>query len=239
MRVPGRQAMNTDRRSVRRILTRELLSDDRFIDTFKAQLPPGSVVRSSQELETSLRMLLGGRDPRADVHVFGYGSLMWNPAVDHREIVKGRIHGWHRSFCIRAVVGRGSAEIPGLMLGLDRGGSCNGALIRIAAAVARQELSVIWRREMLSAVYDARWVDAVGADGIGRRAITFVVNRGHPRYTRGLTVEQMASMINAGRGTLGSCRDYFDETMQKLDSLGIIDSRMESLRIATQAGPRR
>jgi cation transport protein ChaC len=231
--------MKPDRRAAPRILTRELLTDDSFIDRFKAQLPVGSVVRSAQELAVSLGGFLSSHDGLSDVHVFGYGSLMWNPVVDHVEVIRGRIHGWHRSFCIRAVAGRGSAEVPGLMLGLDRGGSCNGVVLRIAAAIAREELSVIWRREMLSAVYEARWVDAVGADGIERRAITFVVNRGHPRYVRGLTVEQMASMINSGRGPLGSCRDYFDETIEKLDSLGITDSAMESLRSATRGGQRR
>jgi cation transport protein ChaC len=231
--------MTSDRRAARRILTRELLIDDSFIDSFKAQLPAGSIVRSSQELAASLDGFMSARDGLSDVHVFGYGSLMWNPVVDHVEVVRGRVHGWHRSFCIRSIAGRGSAETPGLMLALDRGGSCNGLVLRIAGAIAHQELSVIWRREMLSAVYDARWVDAVGADGIERRAITFVVNRSHARYVRGLTVEQMASMINAGRGALGSCRDYFDETMEKLDALGITDSTMESLRIATGAERRR
>jgi glutathione-specific gamma-glutamylcyclotransferase len=42
----------------------------------------------------------------------------------------------------------------------------------------------------------------------------------------------MARMINTGAGSLGTCREYFDATLRKLESLGIRDAGMERLRAA-------
>ena len=34
--------------------------------------------------------------PGAMVWVFGYGSLIWNPAFDYNEMRTGTLHGYHR-----------------------------------------------------------------------------------------------------------------------------------------------
>lgn len=197
-----------------------------------AQLPADARLRTAEELDASIESILSLRDGDAAVHVFGYGSLMWNPAVEHTGAARpAKVHGWHRSFCLRSVIGRGSQERPGLMLALDRGGACHGLLLQIEPRKVRDELRVLWRREMLTEVYEARWVTA-NADGMPVRAITFTVNRSHPRYTRSLSPDEMARMINTGAGSLGTCREYFDATLQKLEALGIRDAGMERLRCA-------
>ncbi len=74
----------------------------------------------------------------AGAWVFAYGSLIWNPAIHYVERRFARVHGWHRSFCLSTLAGRGSPELPGLVLGLDRGGACTGAAFLIAEdALAR------------------------------------------------------------------------------------------------------
>lgn len=212
-------------------VTRQGLLDDAFMSKFYAQLPADARPRTADELEASIEAMLSQHERGAAVHVFGYGSLMWNPAVDHAGAFPAKVHGWHRSFCLRSIIGRGSLERPGLMLGLDRGGACHGMLLRIDAAKARNELLVLWRREMFTEVYDARWVTAHVA-GEPVRAIAFTVNRSHPRYTKQLPLEEMTRMINTGAGSLGSCREYFDATLQHLAELGIRDAGMERLRAA-------
>ena len=96
--------------------------------------------------------------PDQDVWVFGYGSLMWNPAFHHVELRPARLHGWHRSFCLWNTFGRGSPEKPGLMLALQPGGACAGVALRIAADAVPSELGVLWNREMLTGAYLPRWV---------------------------------------------------------------------------------
>jgi cation transport protein ChaC len=196
-----------------------------------AQLPPGARLRTAEELEASIEAILSRHGRDTAVHVFGYGSLMWNPAVEYASVRPAKVHGWHRSFCLRSIVGRGSQERPGLMLALDRGGACQGVLLEIEPRKVRDEMRVLWRREMLTEVYQARWVVAV-ADGAPVRAITFTVDRSHPRYTKNLSLNEMARMINTGAGSLGTCREYFDATLQKLASLGMHDVGMERLRTA-------
>jgi glutathione-specific gamma-glutamylcyclotransferase len=212
-------------------VTRDGILSDAFMAQVYAQLPADARLRTAEELEASIEAVLAESDRDAAVHVFGYGSLMWNPAVEHSGVHPAKVHGWHRSFCLRSIIGRGSRERPGLMLALDRGGACHGLLLQIPAQRVRDELRVLWRREMLTDVYEARWVMAV-ANGAPVRAITFVVNRSHPRYIKGMAPREMARMINTGAGTLGTCREYFDATIQKLASLGIRDAGMERLRAA-------
>ncbi|WP_229257382.1 gamma-glutamylcyclotransferase [Duganella callida] len=43
-----------------------------------------------------------------------------------------RVDGWHRSFCLSITALRATAESPGLMLALARGGCCHGAAYRLA-----------------------------------------------------------------------------------------------------------
>jgi cation transport protein ChaC len=212
-------------------VTREGILDDAFIAKVYAQLPADARLRTPDELEASMEAMLSRHVDDAALHVFGYGSLMWNPAVDHAGARRANVHGWHRSFCLRSTIGRGSQDKPGLMLALDRGGACHGLLLQIEARKVRDELRVLWRREMLTDVYQARWVTAHVGDA-PVPAITFTVNRAHSRYTRGLPLHDMARMINTGAGSLGTCRDYFDATLDKLDALGIRDAGMERLRAA-------
>jgi len=210
-------------------VSRDGLLNDDFMAQVYAQLPADTRLRTTEELEASIDGILSRHDRDSAVHVFGYGSLMWNPAVEHVGVRPAKVHGWHRAFCLRSVIGRGTQERPGLMLALDRGGTCKGLLLEIEPHKVRDELRVLWRREMLSDVYLARWVTA-DVEGMSVSAITFTVNRSHLRYTRTLTLHEMARMINTGAGSLGTCREYFDATLQRLESLGIRDAGMERLR---------
>src|SRR5258706_7397919 len=105
--------------------TRARLCDWNVLSAVRAAAPVGMKCRCDAELESSLELVLRAHDQAADLHVFGYGSLMWNPALDYTRAEPARVHGWHRRFCLRTLVGRGSESEPGLMLALDRGGACN------------------------------------------------------------------------------------------------------------------
>jgi cation transport protein ChaC len=131
-------------------ITRERLQSGAHLRAIRARAGPDFVLRSDQELEASLDATLTGSVPGEDVWVFGYGSLMWNPAFLYTERRLGLVRGYHRRFCLWQTRGRGTPECRGLTLALDRGGVCRGMAFRIAASVAREELLLVWRREMLS-----------------------------------------------------------------------------------------
>src|SRR5262249_20153677 len=136
-------------------ITRHSLSDGSLQAALRAAVPPGLILRSEAELEATLTEALREHDAAEDLRVFGYGSLMWNPGLDVLDRSIARVPGWHRSFSLRLLFGRGSPEAPGAMLALDRGGTCRGMLFCIAAAKVRNELHLLWRREMLGGAYDA------------------------------------------------------------------------------------
>lgn len=222
--------MSDDRRTTDSVyaMTRERLARGTLLQALRADPPAGMTVRSDAELERTLRTTLDRHAPGRDLHVFAYGSLMWNPALDVAGSSVARVDGWHRAFCLRLVIARGTPEQPGAMLALDRGGKCDGVLYRIDAAKVEAELRLLWRREMLADSYEPRWV-AAQVDGQSIRALTFVVNRSHDRYLGGCTLDRVAHMIRTGRGPLGTSRDYFDSTVQALTRLGLHDAGIERL----------
>ena len=153
---------------------------------------------------------------------------MWNPIIHYVERRSGQIFGFHRAFCLRTSMGRGTLEFPGLTLGLDRGGSCRGILFRVAADVAEHELDFVWGREMLSRAYVPRLMNAHLGDG-DVRAIAFVINRDHNGYAGNLTIKETADAIATAHGRLGRCSEYLENTVLHLDELGIDDGPMHRL----------
>lgn len=191
---------------------------------------------SAEDRASSLEATLSDVAPDRDVWVFGYGSLMWNPAFHHVEQRPARLHGWHRRFCLWNTFGRGSPEKPGLMLALEPGGACAGVALRIAAPQVRSELGVLWNREMLTGAYLPRWVRLASTHG-PVEAVTFVVNRAHPRYTGRLPAEHVAQLLAHARGPLGECREYLEQTVAELARHGARDGAMHALLRAVRALP--
>jgi cation transport protein ChaC len=205
-------------------ITRETLRDGSLIEAARRRMTPGMEMRSDAEIAACLDTVLAGHPPHEDVWLFGYGSLMWNPAMHFSETRGGRVLGWHRKYCLWLEAGRGTPEKPGLMLGLDRGGAAAGALFRVPADQARTELLLPFRRELFTHSYDARWVSVATREGV-IRAVTFVVNRAAVRYVQRLDLELVAHHIASASGVLGSCMEYLHQTLQALDVLGL-DDRM-------------
>lgn len=207
---------------------RERLAKGTLLESLRARPPSGVSIRSDAELDRSLDDALRGHAPGRDLHVFGYGSLMWNPALEVVHSQVALVQGWHRRFCLRMLFGRGTPEQPGAMLALDRGGSCRGLLLRIEAAKVHAEARLLWRREMLAGSYDARWVQ-VRCGETAIRALTFVANRRHARYIAAEPLHRIAHLIRTGKGPLGTSIAYFERTVSTLERLGIRDAGMERL----------
>lgn len=194
-------------------------------------LQSGLAVRvlSEAELQESIRETLRRQKPNSDVWLFAYGSLIWNPIFRFVEHRVGSIHGFHRRFCLWTPLGRGTPDNPGLVLGLDKGGSCRGIAFRIAAVDVLSELLLVWRREMVVASYIPTWVKV--SDGKqGLQAIAFVVNRHHQSYAGNVSFETTVDSIATASGELGSCADYLMQTVDGLMTVGIKDKQLLRLR---------
>ena len=189
---------------------------------------------SAEEREASRRAILARHTPGTDIWVFGYGSLMWNPALKVTESRPARVTGYTRSFCLTLILGRAMPDKPGLMLCLVPGGSCHGIAHRIAPENVDSETRILWMREMLSGAYTPTWVDLdLGARHI--RGIAFIINQAHPRYLPDLPIEEKASRIASAEGPLGSNRDYLFRTASALAEAGLGDDYITELAARVHA----
>ena len=166
-----------------------------------------------------------------DLWVFGYGSLMWRPGFAHVEAVPARLHGLHRSLCVYSFVHRGTPDRPGLVLGLDLGGSCRGVAFRVEAALREETIAYLRAREQVTMVYREVERPLRLEDGTERlvTGLTYVVDRGHQQYAGVLPLDQVVEMVARGEGQSGINRDYVVNTMAHLDELGIHDHTLVSV----------
>ena len=168
--------------------------------------------------------------------IFGYGSLIWRPDFPSREARLARLPGWHRAMCILSLHYRGCPDRPGLVLGLDRGGSCLGLAFRIAAEEEGAIRATLDARELITGVYQPRMLKVMLDDGHRVDAYGYVADRGHVQYCR-TDGSEAAGMIRQGQGSAGSARDYLASTVTHLRNLGIRDRRLEALLRAVDGGP--
>ena len=198
-------------------LTREMIAAGALLDMLRAQGVPD--VWSDAAIDRSARDTLADRPP-GDVWVFAYGSLIWNPAIRFVEQRVGRIIGCHRRFCLSVDGGRGSPEAPGLMLGLDRGGSVSGIVYRLPPGGEAEEFAVLWRREMVTGAYRPRWLSARTPAG-PIRCLAFLIARDHARYAGRLGEAEVVRRVASATGVLGSNADYLYATARQLHAHAI------------------
>jgi glutathione-specific gamma-glutamylcyclotransferase len=173
--------------------------------------------------------------PSGDLWVFGYGSLMWDPGFEYIRSQPALLRGYHRAFCVSSTRYRGTPERPGLVLGLDRGGSCRGIAFLVSNEKVDGVLHALWEREMNGRVYTPRVIRIDLAEGEKTCALTFVADRACDGYTGRLEVDEMARTIADCSGARGPNADYLFNTLRHLDALGIRERRMDELRRAVQA----
>ncbi len=167
--------------------------------------------------------------PRHDFWIFAYGSLMWDPGFAHLEARPARLIGYHRAFCLYSQRYRGTPERPGLVLGLDRGGSCLGRAYKVAAEHGAEVAAYLDDREMLGDAYDPRWVEIRFEDGRRAHAYAYVIDRAGADYAGRLEADRVAEIIAHAAGQRGSNLDYLVNTVRHLDELGIAESALHEV----------
>lgn len=167
--------------------------------------------------------------------VFGYGSLMWRPGFAYARRCKALLRGWRRSLCVFSHVHRGSPERPGLVLGLDRGGACQGVAFEVDAALREATIRYLREREQVTSVYLERVAPVTLESGDRVLAITYVADRLHDQYAGRLDREAMLEHVRAGKGQFGANAEYVLETNDHLMALGVRDPDLEWLSTKLRA----
>jgi cation transport protein ChaC len=166
-----------------------------------------------------------------ELWVFAYGSLMWRPGFAFLERIEARLLGAHRALCVYSFVHRGTPERPGLVLGLDHGGTCRGIAYRVSAAERAGTIAYLRAREQVTSVYREAmrsiWLKGDAEQRV--RAICYVVDRGHAQYAGRLSLEQQLHHVRQGHGHSGANRDYVLATVNALEQLGYRETELHLL----------
>lgn len=161
--------------------------------------------------------------------VFGYGSLMWNPGFAFDARTQARAFGYRRALCVRSFVHRGTPDRPGLVLGLDRGGSCRGVAFRVPPPDREAVLDYLRKRELVTHVYLERHLPVALEDGRQVKALGYVVDRAHPQYAGALDVEEAAHIVHVSTGQSGPNHTYVANTVAHMQEMGIRDAWLEGV----------
>jgi cation transport protein ChaC len=207
------------------LLTPELVARVPPHDGVSGLLSTRSDGPSDADYAEAVARVRAGAPASGEVWIFAYGSLIWNPEFDFDTERLGTVAGWHRSFCIGWVrIYRGTPERPGIMLALDRGGSCRGVVFRLPPGAEDENLTLILRREMpiKRDTPPCRWVTAQTAEG-PVRAVAFPISRSNPAYLPGLTEEVVVDALATAAGERGRMAEYLASTVQHLEDRGIHD----------------
>ncbi|HSO48141.1 MAG TPA: gamma-glutamylcyclotransferase [Rhizobiaceae bacterium] len=164
-----------------------------------------------------------------DFWVFGYGSLMWNPGFETIERRPAVMRGVHRALCVHSWVHRGTQEMPGLVLGLDRGGSCRGLALKVEARQRDSVISYLRERELVTSVYLERWRPARLDNGEAVEALAYVVDRSHVQYAGRMSDAEIARIVAERAGRSGRNIDYLVNTVAHLRESGVHDPHLESV----------
>jgi cation transport protein ChaC len=192
---------------------------------------PGYRHYVDQDYEAAADRLLGAAPP-GPLWVFAYGSLIWKPAVPTVDHQRAAAHGWHRAFCLQLSRYRGSPTQPGLMMGLRRGGRCNGMIHSIADDERRASLIALLKREVgcdedLTGV---RWIN-IATEAGKERALTFWAEpEGLGEDWVDKPLPEVAHILARACGHVGSGAAYLFHTVAKLDELGIRDRNLWRLQ---------
>ncbi len=191
----------------------------------------GDEVPSWETIENNRKSFLKSLPESSDLLVFAYGSLMWNPLLHFSHQYHALLTGFRRHFCLDMPFFRGSPEQPGLMMALDTGGHCEGLCFRIPAELIERETQILWKRECCLDGYHPEWVIPEATELNGQiPCMTFVINSDTPRYMSGLNLKITAEKIQTAQGQFGNNREYFDNTLQHLREMNIIDPELESIQ---------
>lgn len=187
-----------------------------------------SIPRASRDPQAMLQQIRRQWQPAEDLWVFGYASLIWRPEFHADEHRPALVRGWHRALRMRSRVNRGTPEQPGLVFALMPGGSCRGMVYRVARARADTELERLWAREMVTGVYDPRWLPCHTPQG-KVMGLAFTLSRRSPSYTGRLADDELIQILRMARGQFGTTLEYLCETARCLEERGMTDHELRRL----------
>ena len=169
------------------------------------------------------------------VWIFGYGSLIWRPAMAYAARRAGRIDGWMRRFWQASTDHRGTLEAPGRVLTLvEHAGAVWGAAYAIDRAGWPEIEAALEIREQQG--YARLTVDIGLAAGERAgdivetvRGLLYLATPANPYFIGPEPLAATAEIVRRSRGPSGHNVDYVLELERALAAMGAADPEVSAL----------
>jgi cation transport regulator ChaC len=169
------------------------------------------------------------------VWIFGYGSLIWRPAMAYAARRAGRVEGWARRFWQASTDHRGTLEAPGRVLTLVE---AKGAVWGAAYAIGRAEwpaieaaLEVREQQGYARLTVDLGLAGGEQAGGVVETVsgLVYLATPANPYFIGPEPLEATAEIVRRSRGPSGSNVDYVLELERALAAMGAADPEVSAL----------
>ncbi len=166
------------------------------------------------------------------IRIFGYGSLMWNPDFAYEAREPALLRGYHRRFCLKSIINRGTPEEPGMMLGLMPGGTCTGVAYRVGFEDREDVLDKLDEREgegraNRRVLLPVRILNQPGK--VLENAWAYIPIVSYQNYMGMVGRKRMVELIAVGDGKTGSSHDYLRHLMAEVSKLKVEEPALKSL----------
>ena len=115
------------------------------------------------------------------------------------------------------------------MLALKEGGRTTGVAYRLSEESLHDDLTLLWKREMITGCYLPSWYKLSLDDGRVVNALVFIMDPRHPLYESDTRAQTIAPLIAAASGPLGTNAQYLFSLEQELIKLGMHDDCLNEL----------
>ena len=169
------------------------------------------------------------------VWVFGYGSLIWRPAMAYVARRAGRIDGWARRFWQASTDHRGTAEAPGRVLTLvESDAGVWGMAYAIERAAWPETEAALELREQQGYARLTVDIGLSAGEQTGRivetvAGLLYVATPANPYFVGPEPLDVTAEVVRRSRGPSGSNIEYVLELERTLAAMGATDPEVSLL----------
>lgn len=166
--------------------------------------------------------------------VFGYGSLVWRPAITYRQRVVADLEGFARRFWQGSTDHRGVPGAPGRVLTLvQEEAVCRGMAYDLGVEERDDLLARLDHRERGG--YDRLEVELRCADGLVRPALVYMANPDNENWLGPAPIPAIAEQVLKSAGPSGPNRDYVLRLAEALETIDGLDEHVRAVRDAVTA----